>query len=160
MKMLSHNKKEILLFMGAFLASSLICFGQTNVSQPATAFSKGSASWEKAAKGYTLAQRTDGSSQTPKAPAKTKKTGAPADGAQPAPPNDTDRMNAETESAQYQRIEEEGLLQTRQSMKEAEHDLTWQREMGILSHDPEALCLGASLIPLRILGSGTASGVP
>jgi hypothetical protein len=160
MKMLSHNIKEILLFMGVFLASSLICFGQTNISQEPVTSPKGSASWEKAAKGYTLAQRTDGSGQTSKAPAKAKKTGAPADGAQPAPSNDTDRMNAETESAQYQRIEEEGLLQTRQSMKEAEHDLTFQREMGILSHDPEALCLGESLIPLRILGSGTASGVP
>jgi hypothetical protein len=162
MKMPSNNKTGIFFFLGAFLAPFLICFGQTNASQQAVSSPKGTVVWEKAAKGYTDAQRAASSSQTPNKPnsAKGKKTGALAGGGQSAPPNDTDRMNVETELAQYQRIEEEGLFQTRQAMKAAEHDLTLQREMGILSHDPEALCLGESLIPLRILGSGTASGVP
>jgi hypothetical protein len=163
MKMLFNNDKGILLFLGAFLAPFFICWGQTNVSQPAATSQKESVGWEKAARSYTLAQRVEGSSRNLKTTAKNKKAGAPADGAQPAPPNDGDRMNAETESAQYQRIEEEGLLQTRQAMKAAEHDLTLQRQMGILlSHDPdpESLCLGESITALRILGSGTASRVP
>ncbi|MGO8700100.1 MAG: hypothetical protein ACLQVY_20620 [Limisphaerales bacterium] len=159
MKMLSNNEKGILIFMGAFLAPCLICLGQTNASQQTGPSEKTTVSWVKAAKSYALAQRTGGSSQTTKAnsSAKTKKASAPAD--QPAPPSD-ERMNAETESAQFQRIEEEGLFQTRKAMKEAEHELTLQSEMGMLSRNPEALCLGESLIPLRVLGSGTASGVP
>jgi hypothetical protein len=159
MKMLSNNEKGILIFTGAFLAPFLICLGQTNASQQTATSQKTNVSWEKAAKSYVLAQRAGASSQTTKAnsSAKAKDKGAPA--AQPASPGD-DRMNAQTESAQFQRIEEEGLLQTRQAMKEAEHELTLQSEMDMLSHNPEALCLRESLIPLRILGTGTASGVP
>ena len=162
MKPPCKNKQGILIFLGAFLAPCLLCFGQTNATQPGVSSPKGIVLWEKAAKGYTEAQRPASSSHVAVAlnSAKARKSGAPADGVQPGASNDNDRMNAESESAQYQRIEQEGLLQTRQAMKAAEHDLTLQRELGLLSRNPEALCLGNALLPTRILGTGTASGVP
>lgn len=156
MKTPSDFKKRIFLFAGLFGASSLLCLGQTNSSAAATAAAQNSnGNWEKVAKSYNVAQagtRTDQAT----AAKPSKNTQAPDQAA----PSGSPPMNAETESAQFERIEQEGLLQSRQAMREANRNLTLQSEMGMLEHDPEALCLGESPAQFRILGTGTASGVP
>jgi hypothetical protein len=161
MKKPIYLKKRVLISLGALLLPGMICCGQTN-SVPASAPSHQPPNvyWEGAAKAYYLSAHTDISSQSREAKNSTAKN-KPSGGVAPqAKPRGHGQMNAETESAQYQRMEEEGLMQTRQAMREEQHNLTLQTEMGVLCHDPEALCLGESIAYTRILGSGTASGVP
>jgi hypothetical protein len=158
-------KKGSFLFLWAFLVPALVCLGQTNSDHrvvPSHQPGHVGVFWDDAANGYYAPVEV--STQTQPAPVATKTPAKPKDlGNRPAPRQAAGprQMNLEADQqAQYQRIDEERLLQTREVSREAEHNRELAVEMGALSHDPESLIWGTPITATRVLGTGTASGVP
>src|SRR5208282_4769761 len=122
--------------------------------------------WENAANGYFLEASTDTSTQTRPAP-KAQWQKLPSrledvDSPQPRQPGGSpNRMNLEAnQQAQFQRIQREGLLQTRAETRAAQYHRDSEMSMGAICHDPESVIWGTPLNPRRMLGTGTALGVP
>jgi hypothetical protein len=77
---------------------------------------------------------------------------------QAAPSSGTSFDAKSAETALFQRIEREGVLQTRQSIREAQEKRHTEVLMDALSHHPESIIWGGSPNGPRMFGN--ASGVP
>jgi hypothetical protein len=160
-----------LLAACGLLACSSLCFGQTNstkINAPTLALGPGTSKgvfWNEAANGYFVETLAEVPAPTKASPKEPKLKVVQADAAASPPPSRPDRFSnrmnvAANEQAQYQWIEDEGILPSRAALREMARQRNAEIAMGEISHSPQSVIWGTPLFTTRVLGTGTASGVP